>query len=171
MNYSRNSLHINFLNLSHYFDKRDSIIFDTGINAPINFHLNKLPPYTCDIYLTWNDKKLDYHLPTFIGCGYVVTGDTIKKLHNSEDETIIFGSGELDINMEEAIDNKYKENNFLLLDANYKYNNEIYRGKYVYWRLNDLDLVFNEVEDIIDYINELPYRVKYIKRFNLPPIQ
>ena len=133
MNYSGNSLHINFLNLMHYFDKRDSIIFDTGIDAPVNFQINKLPSYTCGIYLTWNDKILDYHLPTFVGCGCIVTGDSLKKMHNSENETIIFGSDKLDVNMDEALNEKYKDDRFLLLNSKFIYNDELYQGKYVYW--------------------------------------
>ena len=171
MTYSRNSLHINFLNLWHYFDKRDSIYFDTGIDAPVNFHLNLLPSYACGIYLTWNDKNLDYRLPKFVGSGYVFTGDAIKKMYNNKKETIIFDDGKLDVNMNDVLAEKYKKDKFLLLNANYEYNNEFYQGKYVYWHLDDLDLVFNEVEEIINYINELPNRVKFIKRYNLPPIQ
>ena len=171
MKYSKNSLHINFLNLLHHYDIKDTITFDTGIDAPVNFKLTNLPPYTCGVYLTWNDKKLDYHLPSFISCGEVVTGSKIQHMHSSKDDSIIFGNGKLDINIDEALDNEYKDDNFLLLNAKFIYKNKTYQGKYVYWHLNDLDTIFYRKEEVVEYLNNLPYKIKIIKQYNLPPIQ
>ena len=171
MEYTINSLQIKFLNLSHYYIEKDIIKFDTGINNKTHLNLNKLPDYTCGIYLTWNDKKLDYRLPEFIGCGEVVTKRQLQDLFNNNTDTIIFGKGKLDVNINEILNNKYLDDNFLLLNAKFKRNDQIYTGKYVYWHLDDLDIVFNNKNEMIEYINNLPERVKTIKYFNLPPIQ
>ena len=173
MDYSVNSLKISFLNLAHYYFKKDTISFDTGVNAPVNFKLSKLPYYACGVYLTWNDKNLDYRLPKFVGCGEVVTGGKLQEMYNSNNDcdNIIFGAGKLDVNINEALMDKYIDDSFLLINAKFKSNNKLYIGKYVYWHLDDLDLVFNKPEEVVNYINFLPYKVKVIKQFNILPIQ
>lgn len=168
-------VHINFVDINHRIYMEDSITIDTRIGVKNNYTLSKIPDYACGIYLIWTDPNLDGKLPDFVGCGgQIFDGKTLKEMMKHEDEYVLFCNSENDlcVKSEEILDDNNADDYFLVyncyaMDDNGKSIN----GKLVVWHLKDLDFVVKDDINLIEYINYLPVKVKYLRNKNIPPLQ
>lgn len=168
----KGELDINFVNLDCEIFIEDSIRVNRyGVNT--NYTMHKIPDYTCGLYLMWNDPLLDYKLPDFIGFGgSIMTGKEIRERiqKDSEDDVYFFRPGEYNVKVEDIMDSKNDEERYLLYNMNVEYSdNQIVTGKYVFWHLQDLDRVLHDRNELLDYINGLPEKIKALRY--MPPIQ
>lgn len=174
--YPNNRLvHINFVDINHRIYMEDSITIDTRIGVKSNYDLSKIPDYACGIYLTWTDPNLYGKLPDFVGRGgQIFDGKALKEMMKNEDEYVLFCNDDngLCVKIEEVLDDNNEDDYFLVYNhcvTNDK--GKSITGKLVVWHLRDLDFVLKDDINLIEYINYLPVKVKYLKDKNILPIQ
>lgn len=178
---SKKIVSINFVNVNSQIFLSDSIWFDTRSGAMLNCTLKNIPDYACGIYLTWNDSLLDNKLPYFIGLGgEILTKEELKQKIYSNNDYIVFPNGNTSVKPEDILNNDYIDDNddFLIYNIQVEQINqetktkELIDAKLVVWHFEDYTLVCQSKEQLLNYINTLPVKVKHLRNKHIPsPLQ
>lgn len=172
---------VSFVNVNSQIFLNDSICFKTNRGFRLNCTLKNIPDYTCGIYLAWNDPALDCKLPYFIGLGgEVISRKELKQKMCSDGEYIVFPNGNASVKAKDVLSNNNIDDNDDFLIYNIKVeqiNNEtkqkeLVDAKLVVWHFDTYTLVYKNAEQMLEYINNLPVKVKYLRNKNVPtPLQ
>lgn len=173
---SQKLVSINFVNINSQIFLEDSISFDSRSGRMLKCSLKDIPDYTCGIYLMWNDSLLDNKLPDFIGLGgEVMTKAQIRDKMLNGDDYIAFPGGSFSVRASDVLNNNDISDNddFLLYNIKMMDSNDgLIDAKIVVWRFQYYTLVHKNKKQLLNYINELPVKVKYLRNKHVPsPLQ
>ena len=166
---SKYSIRVHFLNINGKYNPSKSLILREEIYNP-HFNIDNIPEETVCLKLTWNDKALDYHLPTIISCnGVHISGKEIERIKQEKDRIILITDlVDEDININNKPNQEYLAYNTTVV---VKQTNEQLPAQVAFYPVNEFDLNFDDRHEIEDYINSLPTRAVAIKQYRLTPPQ
>lgn len=163
------SIRVHFLNLSGKYNPSKSLRLREEIYNP-NFKIDTIPEDTVCLKITWNDKQLDYHLPSIISCnGVHISGKEIERIKQERNQIILL----TDLVNQDINNNNNPNQQYLAYPTSViiKETNEQLPAYVAFYPVNEFDLNFNNRYDIENYINTLPERAVAIKQYRLTPPQ